>query len=220
MKWKNWMKLYEEIERDFKFRREKEIESRNTLSKILGDKVLSIEDIGNLIGEEVYVVGFSPSLENEIELIPDRATIIAADDAAVILNDLGIKPTIVMSDLDGDIDSLIRIKSSVFGIHAHGDNIPLLPYAEFFPKKFGTTQIEPLENVYNFGGFTDGDRCVFLAAHFDAKIHILGFDFENPRIKEGKDMIRKRKKLRWAKYLIHYLEQSGAKIIWENLNSK
>ncbi len=220
MNWKNWMKLYEEIERDFGFTREGEIEARNTLSKIIGDKVLSVSDIKNLIGNEVYVIGFSPSLEKEVEGLEDGRAIIAADDAAVILNDWGIKPTIIMTDLDGDINALMRIKDAVFGIHAHGDNISLLQYAEFFPKRFGTTQIEPLWNVYNFGGFTDGDRCVFLAAHFNAKIHILGFDFENPRIKEGKDIERKRKKLKWAKYLIHYLEQSGANIIWENLNSK
>ena len=32
--------------------------------------------------------------------------------------------------------------------------------------------------VHNFGGFTDGDRCVFLANHFKAKkIILLGMDF-------------------------------------------
>ena len=43
----------------------------------------------------------------------------------------------------------------------------------------GTTQIEPISDVYNFGGFTDGDRAVFLAEHFGAKeIELVGFDFE------------------------------------------
>ena len=215
MMWKKWMKFYEEIERDFGFKREKEVKARNTLSKILGSNVINIDDLKKIVGKEVYVVGFSPSLERDVEKIPPKSTIIAADDAAVILNDLEIKPNIVMTDLDGDIDALMRIKDSVFGIHAHGDNIHLLPYADFFPKRFGTTQIEPLPNVYNFGGFTDGDRCVFLAEHFGAIIHIIGFDFENPRIKRGKDIDRKRKKLKWAKYLINYLESSGAKIVWE-----
>jgi len=220
MNWKNWMKIYEKIEEDFRFKRELEVESRDTLSKILGDRVLSIGDIKSIVGKEVYVVGFSPSLEEEIELIPDKATIIAADDAAVILNDLGLEPKIVMTDLDGDMDGLMRIKNAAFGIHAHGDNIPLLQYADFFSPRFGTTQIEPLYNVYNFGGFTDGDRGVFLATHFGARVHLVGFDFSTPRFKEGKDMERKRKKLQWAKYLIHYLEDSGANIIWENLNSE
>ncbi len=220
MLWKNWMKLYEDIERDFGFSREREYIARNSLSSIIGDRVLSKNALRDLIGREVYVVGFSPSLEKEIEMIPSYVTIIAADDAAVLLNDAGLEPTIVMTDLDGDINSLLNIKNAVFGIHAHGDNISLLPYAEFFYKRFGTTQVEPLANVYNFGGFTDGDRGVFLAAHFNARIHMVGFDFEHPRIKEGKNMKVKKRKLKWAKFLIRYLEQQGAHIIWENLNEK
>ena len=215
MMWKKWMRFYEEIERDFGFKRENEIKARDALSKILGPDVINIDYLKRIVGKEVYVVGFSPSLEKDVEKIPSNSTIIAADDAAVILNALEIKPTIVMTDLDGDIDALMRIKDAIFGIHAHGDNIPLLPYADFFHKRFGTTQIEPLPNVYNFGGFTDGDRCVFLAAHFGTKIHLIGFDFKHPRIKNGKDIERKRKKLKWAKYLINYLESSGARIVWE-----
>jgi uncharacterized Rossmann fold enzyme len=42
----------------------------------------------------------------------------------------------------------------------------------------GTTQVKPLQNVYNFGGFTDGDRAVFLANEFGAiNIVLVGMDF-------------------------------------------
>ncbi len=215
MMWKRWMKFYEEIERDFGFKRENEIKARNTLSNILGEDVIGVEELKKVVGKEVYVVGFSPSLERDVEKIPYNSVIIAADDAGVFLYEIGMNPKIVMSDLDGDIDGLLSIKNAIFGIHAHGDNMELIPYAKLFERKFGTTQIEPLHNVYNFGGFTDGDRCVFLAAHFGAKIHLIGFDFEHPRIKKGKDVERKRKKLKWAKYLINYLESTGARIIWE-----
>lgn len=220
MDWKNWRKLYSKIEENFSFSYLKEIQARNMLSEILGDKYLREEEIKNLLEKEVYITGFSPSLEKEIEIIPDGACIIAADDSATLLHEFGMEPKMVITDLDGDISKLIELRNTVFGIHAHGDNMHLLHYADSFPKRFGTTQIEPVENVYNFGGFTDGDRAVFIAWHFGAKIHLVGFDFENPRIKEGKNVEVKRKKLRWAKYLIEYASRSGAEIIWESLNSK
>ena len=106
-------------------------------------------------------------------------------------------------------------------IHAHGDNIAEIK--KFVPKFkkniIGSTQISPLpyENIYNFGGFTDGDRAVFLASHFKAKnIHIIGFDFEGRIGKysypENKDKKQKLKKLKWCKYLIGLLMQKNPQI--------
>ena len=44
----------------------------------------------------------------------------------------------------------------------------------------GTTQTNPFNQVQNFGGFTDGDRGVFLASYFNAKkIILFGMDFGN-----------------------------------------
>ena len=67
-----------------------------------------------------------------------------------------------------------------------------------------TTQGRPENTVFNYGGFTDGDRCVCLAREFGAR-HILlyGFDFDNPNPKEGSDPARKLKKLAWAKRIIY-----------------
>ena len=217
MQVKNWMEIYSEIERDFSFPKIKEIEARDTLSKLIGNRFLSREEIGAMIPPEVFVVGFSPNLEREVELISDEDFVIAADEAAIVLRDYKITPAIVMTDLDGDVEEYRKI-NTVFGIHAHGDNISLLHHALHFKKRFGTTQIEPIWNVYNFGGFTDGDRGVFLAHHFGAKkIHLIGFDFYNPRPKTGKDMEKKRKKLLWAKKLIEYLRNNGANIVIEKL---
>ncbi len=216
MKWNQWEKIYRKIEQDFSFSRDREVEARNMLSELIGESFIREEEIKKIIGKEVYVVGFSPKLEKEIESINSDFPVIAADEASIVLEQYGISPSIVMTDLDGDVEKMKEIEG-VFGVHAHGDNIHLLPRVREFSRVFGTTQIEPVWNVYNFGGFTDGDRGVFLAAHFGAKIHLLGFDFSAPRFKEGKDMERKRKKLRWAKYLIEYLEGAGANIVWESL---
>ncbi len=219
MQMRNWLRIYREIERDFGFSRQKEIVARNTLSELLGMRFVTQDELSELIKKEVYVVGNSPSLENEIYLIPSDGFVIAADDAAVVLYKNGIVPDIVLTDLDGDIGAMLAMPERViFGIHAHGDNLHLLHYVKKFRRRFGTTQIEPLWNVYNFGGFTDGDRCVFLAYHFGAKIHLIGFDFGNPRIKTGKNVALKKKKLYWANRLINMLKDEGACIIQESLN--
>ena len=64
--------------------------------------------------------------------------------------------------------------------------------------------------MYNFGGFTDGDRAVFLAVHFNAKkIFLIGFDFNNTigeySFVEKKDKKNKIKKLKWCKHLLDFL---------------
>ena len=57
----------------------------------------------------------------------------------------------------------------------------------------------PVENVYNFGGFTDGDRCVFLAEEFKAReIVLVSMDFGNSIGKYSKK-ITKRSELKKAK---------------------
>jgi len=65
-------------------------------------------------------------------------------------------------------------------IHAHGDNISLLKkyVPRFQGSVLGSVQTEPFDNLVNYGGFTDGDRCIFLALNFKCKRIILsGFDF-------------------------------------------
>ena len=88
---------------------------------------------------------------------------------------------------------------SIIVVHAHGDNIDsIVKKVPRLKRVIGTTQSRPLNNVYNFGGFTDGDRCVFLAKHLGAaEIKLVGFDYEDQSVTP-----RKRKKLSWAKRLI------------------
>ena len=70
-------------------------------------------------------------------------------------------------------------KGSLILIHAHGDNLQEIEQlAPKLKNKIGTVQVKPFGLVRNFGGFTDGDRCVFLAEHFKAsKILLFGFDY-------------------------------------------
>ena len=102
--------------------------------------------------------------------------VIAADGATEMCLDVGIIPDFVVTDLDGNYQSLIRahLEGSIMVIHAHGDNIDKISsQVPYFSNAIGTTQNFPLNNVYNFGGFTDGDRSVSLAVEFLAERYYL-----------------------------------------------
>jgi len=55
--------------------------------------------------------------------------------------------------------------------------------------------------VYNSGGCSAGDRCVFVSKEFGARsVKLAGFDFEDSSVNPVK-----KKKLKWAKELIGML---------------
>ena len=99
-------------------------------------------------------------------------------------------------------------------IHAHIDNVDVIrKYIPKFRKIIGTTQVMPVEHVYNFGGFTDGDRCVFLAEEFGAKdIVLVGMLFDASIGQYSKAIIDnvevKREKLQIAKRLLQVLAKN------------
>jgi uncharacterized Rossmann fold enzyme len=105
---------------------------------------------------------------------------IAADSSVKPLVENRIIPDIVVTDLDGDENTFKKIArtKSIFVVHAHGDNIEKLEFTKNFKNCIGTTQSNPFRKIKNFGGFTDGDRGVFLANHYGAKrIILFGMDF-------------------------------------------
>jgi 2-amino-4-hydroxy-6-hydroxymethyldihydropteridine diphosphokinase len=104
-------------------------------------------------------------------------------------------------------------------VHAHGDNIEKIrKYVPDLNRVMGTTQSTPLNNVYNFGGFTDGDRCLFLAVELGAEYIILGgMDFGKIVTKYSRpDMIEseakadeiKQLKLQYAKKLVEWIAEN------------
>ena len=176
-----WKKRYSEIRKEFNYSEKKDIESAVILNSIIKNSNIN-EKIINLIKDKtVFVIGSGPSLSTAIPVLKNfKKTIkIAADSSVKLLVDNGIIPDIVITDLDGDESTLKKIgKKSIFIVHAHGDNVEKLEFAKKFTKCIGTTQSNPFEKIQNFGGFTDGDRGVFLANHFDAKkIVLFGMDF-------------------------------------------
>ena len=211
---KGWQARYKEILKEFNYNRKNDYESAKKLSLIVKNGI-PLKNLKKLIEDKsIFVIGAGPSLVKAIPTIRkyNKITKIVADGAIKPLIDNKIYSNIVVTDLDGDIKSLKRIgkTSSTFVVHAHGDNSEKLHIATHFKNCIGTTQGKPFGKIYNFGGFTDGDRCVFLANYFRAKkIILFGMDFGNKIGKYSKTKISNRqiklKKLRKGKKLLEWL---------------
>lgn len=224
MDWEDWKQVYYKIVADFQYNQEKELESARKLNDLLKKRQnqFSYYELGKLIHNNiVFIYGCGPSLPKHLELLQNSELIlenyihIAADGATSALLEHKLTPNVVLTDLDGRIPDLITANElgAIVIIHAHGDNIEQLEKFAFkFPGRIlGTTQNKPLSNLRNFGGFTDGDRCVYLAEALGASTIILfGFDFgtivgkySKPYLVENQPANDiKLKKLRWARDLI------------------
>ena len=179
-----WGKRYFSILKELNYSEKKDKESALILDSIL-KKTDTIKKIRKLIeGKTIFVIGSGPSLSSAIPKLKklEKSIKIAADSSLKPLVDNGIIPDIIVTDLDGNEDTIKKISKtkSIFVIHAHGDNIEKLQMVKKMKNCIGTTQTNPFNKVQNFGGFTDGDRGVFLASYFNAKkIILFGMDFGN-----------------------------------------
>jgi len=228
---------YFKIVEDFKFNIEKDREARDILSHILTNKGenWNLEKVLNsfkrLIQSKstIFIYGSGPSLEITVEELIKRTEKklfkdcinIAADGAMVLLKEKEIPIHGVFTDLDGLTKSEL-IHSDFIVVHAHGDNI--LKIEEFKDELLnlnniiGTTQVEPINNVINPGGFTDGDRILFFLRSLllpEQRLFLIGMDFnkiigkyskpEMVKDEEGDDV--KIKKLQYAVKLIEWLQK-------------
>lgn len=206
MQFEEWGPIYSEILDDFGYDRSADESSARLLKLMMLNSDLVFDD-DIVIEKEVTVFGDSDDLENDIKKRSPIGTLIASGSAVGRLLRIGIRPDIIVTDLDGEIEPQIEanLNGAVAFLHAHGDNSDLIQRyaAEFKGPVVLTTQSTPDNIINNYGGFTDGDRAVCIARHFGAKYVLLaGFDFEIPREKEGVDPELKRRKLIWAKRLI------------------
>lgn len=197
-----WEPYYQRILEYFSFDRARDEEAARLLSGLLPHDDLSL--LARQAADQVVTVaGNAHTLDREIG--QRRGRLWAADAAAEWLWQQGIHPEAVFTDLDGTTESFLEMNTqgAIMVVHAHGDNMPLLRYwvPKFSGPIVGTTQSQPLSNIHNFGGFTDGDRPVFTAHALGAReVRIIGFDLDDPNV----DPI-KRGKLFWARELLHLL---------------
>ncbi len=231
MNYINWKPFYEKILKDFNFDIKKDIKSAKILDEIISEKnKIDIDELKKLISKnKVLIFGAGPSLIESIKKYRKKIgkyLVICADGATSALLKYKINPDVIVTDLDGKLSDQIKENKngSIVLIHAHGDNInKIKTYTKQFKGKIlGTTQTDPskFKNLSNFGGFTDGDRCVFTADHFNAEeIILLGFDY-NKKIGKYSYFSKKNEKLKlqkleWCKYLIEKLKSENSNIKYD-----
>jgi len=195
---KDW---YYKIVDEFKFDYKKDYLARDYLTRIFdlkGDK-WNLEDILFSFNKslqkksKILIYGCGPSLMETVEQITEYKGIkifnncinLAADGAAVFLREKNIHIDAIFTDLDGITKKEFNY-SSFNIIHAHGDNLDKIKQFENeiinFHNVIGTTQVEPIENILNPGGFTDGDRILYfirILTNPSQKIFLIGMDFNN-----------------------------------------
>ena len=217
MRFEGWEQKYREILDEFGFSRRDDLRAAKFLNSLLGGTVsLSVLE-HKIKSRTVFVVGAGPSLSSSIVYIGKFKDItkIVADGATRALMEHGIRPDIVVTDLDGNLEYLKKAsKTATMVVHSHGDNMGVLPLSLLFRNCIGTTEGKQFGKIRNFGGFTDGDRCVFLARYFGAKrIILFGMDFRSKvgiySKEAGYDKAVKLQKLRKARKLLEWLASKG-----------
>ncbi len=199
MKFEEWEPLYREICEYFSFDPGEDERAARILEELTGRDAYP-ELCSLLSGREVTVCGNAPCLVDELNTI--SGVVIAADAAAGVLIRKGIEPAVIVTDLDG-IDEYavaLNLRGTIMVVHAHGDNIcRLKSWVPWFAGPVVcTTQGKPFGRLHNDGGFTDGDRAVFMALTCGAKpVRLVGFDLDDPEVTP-----MKKGKLIWARRLL------------------
>ena len=200
MLWNQWEQYYERIVSEIGIDKKKDEVEGIYWNEVINDVKNSREIIENSIYEtkrrfktsHVFIFGAGPSLSTHLNIFKDinyqvkNYVILSSDGATQALIENNIVPDIVCSDFDGDMESIIEAgrKKSIIFLHAHGDNhhlvekwFPELSQLEYWVPTIQTKPIFPL--IYNYGGFTDGDRALSLALHYTkpCTIVLYGFDF-------------------------------------------
>lgn len=204
MEFDEWEPVYEAILADFDFDRSADEHARDVLAEFVEPFETTRLDCSDVT---VAIAGGAESLQDELAMAEAADVVFAASTAADILGDAGIPVDLLVTDLDKNPETARSFTESGVPVaaHAHGDNIPLV--RELVPTfntshVLGTTQAAPIDAVYNFGGFTDGDRAAFLADHLGASELVFpGWDFDDPGV-DG----MKAQKLEWAERLLFWLE--------------
>lgn len=228
MRWKVWRPWYTRIIELLGLDPGADLEAARVLDGILSEA--DIAEVKKLVhGRDCVVLGAGPSLEEDLKRLESRGWMdklfISADGATSALLKYRT-PDFVVTDLDGKVSDQVKAweSGSWLVLHAHGDNLNeirgVAPQIDV--RVIGTTQVEPFGKLFNFGGFTDGDRAAFMAHELGAsRIYLAGMDLgtEVGKYSGDKDPRRKIVKLSICKELLTWLAGDlGAKLI--NLTAK
>lgn len=178
-------------------------------------------------GNTVVICGAGPSLETHIQSVMTSTEVsspvyVAADGAVSALLNLDCDCSIIITDLDGNLDDIEEgtKRGAMTIVHAHGDNMDKVrDMVPILGPVLGSTQVEPTDHVFLWGGFTDGDRaCHMVTDYLPCEVILAGMDFGVLVGKWSKPMHdahflaseRKRIKLDIAQHLIQSLMERTA----------
>ncbi|MEM3421896.1 MAG: 6-hydroxymethylpterin diphosphokinase MptE-like protein [Candidatus Hadarchaeum sp.] len=223
MQWEKWRPWYHEIVEKLKLDEQADLEAAKLLNCLLPEP--NLKRLAEIIrGHECLVLGAGPSLEEDLKRLKragylDKVLIPADGATSAVIRYRN--PEIIVTDLDGAIGDQLRAwkNGSWLVVHGHGDNIARL--RKYVPRLLeriiGTTQTKPIGKLFNFGGFTDGDRAAFMAAELGAKeIYLAGMNLGTKigKYSGRKNRARKLLKLEICRELLGWLSSElGAKII-------
>jgi uncharacterized Rossmann fold enzyme len=229
-----WWPKYLAIATRFGYSVDEDQRAANMLSQMIAQHAVPLSRVVSVVkGQNVVVCGAGPSLPRNLQAavkfdLLAESVLIAADGATTALLNEHQQPNLIVTDLDGRFSDIAQAhrKGAIVVVHAHGDNMPLLK--RYVPQLLqsdrtadgvlGSTQARPCPGVVNFGGFTDGDRCVFLAEECGAKaIALLGMDlgsvigrYSKPTLsRDSPASPAKRQKLLVAKELLEWLAKAS-----------
>ncbi|MEM2006729.1 MAG: 6-hydroxymethylpterin diphosphokinase MptE-like protein [Sulfolobales archaeon] len=217
-----WEGVYDRILTSLGFDRDRDYFSCRVLDLLLSSRMGIVAEsqkrlVELLQGRTAIVVGDSTGSGCPR---PQGGVLVVADAAFEKCLEEGVVPDIVTTDLDGIPESSLRARDTLFVVHAHGDNVEYLE--RFLPyvggQLIGTAQYKCSHRVEVPGGFTDGDRAVFLAYYYGAKrVFIYGFDFSSVGrwIKPSGVQVNatiKLAKLAWSRILLLLLKDLGYEI--------
>lgn len=229
---------YLEIIKTMGFSEEEDNESRDLLKHLLSSRAqYSLNENLDYLKSKfenikaVFIFGGGPDAKNFLTFLKElpilkkfqseKILIIAVDGATELLSKNNLFPDIIFTDLDGITQDIVKkyppLKNSIFIVHSHGDNMDKIHNFRdlilFHKYIIGTTQTNSKLPIINHGGFTDGDRSLFLIENFLKKSHklfLIGFDFGNVIGQHSKPTFKdveiagdiKRKKLAFGRKLL------------------
>ncbi len=216
----DWAPTYDAIIADFGWDPARDLESAQRL------RSMAPKGAWRHVGTELknrpraVIVGCGPALDDLQASHLPPGVVVAADGATQRLREIGVIPRVVVTDLDGDPESLLWAagQGSSMVVHAHGDNRDRLDLVQQLGTLVaGSCQCDPagLEPLRNLGGFTDGDRAALLCEAMrvrDIALACFDLDAAPSRYSHEFDPATKARKLGWAKQILEAAVGRGAPI--------
>ncbi len=189
MDWKDWQPIYQDIVQRLGIDSAADYRATGIITQLLENSNPQplLRTLRNLIeGRTTVVCGAGPSIGRHVRYLhetsyKDTAVFVAADGAATALLEVGLRCDVIVTDLDGNIDDIRTLQEhgAIVIVHAHGDNIDLVMESiPILQPVLASTQVEPTERAFLWGGFTDGDRACHIVSHYNPETVVLaGMDF-------------------------------------------